>query len=101
MLQEFNAFVMSNGVLFGISVAIISGFVNELVGSFINDIIFPIIDRDGDKNNTSDLKERLRQKTIEINGITFRHGSFIYALIRFSLLVIILVLISYFITRKK
>jgi large-conductance mechanosensitive channel len=98
-LQPFNDFIMKNSVFFGISVAVLSAFVNELVGSFINDIIFPIIDRDGNDDDESDLKQKLRHKTLTVNKITFKYGSFIYSLIRFSLLIIILLIVTFFIKR--
>ena len=88
-LSEFTGIVMKNSVMFGITIAVLSSFVNQLVFSFINDIIMPIIDRDGDNNNEPDIN-RIANYTIKMGGITFRIGSFILALIRFSLLIFII-----------
>jgi large conductance mechanosensitive channel len=93
VLKEFNEFVMRNGVMFGISVAILSAFINELVGSFINDIIFPLFESDKDKDTYPDLRTKMYKLTFNLNGKTIRYGSFLYALIRFIILIIIIFII--------
>ncbi len=93
MLSKFTEIIMKNSVLFGISIALLSTFVNELVLSFINDIILPIIDRDGDNNGEPDIN-RIKYLTIKTNGITFRVGSFIVSLIRFIILIFIFAVLT-------
>lgn len=93
VLKQFNDFVMQNGVMFGISVAILSAFINELLGSFINDIIFPLFESDKDKDTYPDLRTKLYNHTFKLNGKTIRYGSFLYSLIRFIILIIIIFLI--------
>jgi large-conductance mechanosensitive channel len=89
ILSEITDLIMKNSVFLGITIAVIASFVNQLVFSFINDIIMPIIDRDGDNNNEPDIN-RIANYTIKTGGITFRIGSFIVALIRFALLIFII-----------
>ena len=89
MIAQITDIIMKNSVMFGITIAVLSSFVNQLVFSFINDIIMPIIDRDGDNNNEPDIN-RIANYTIKTGGITFRIGSFIIALIRFALLIFII-----------
>jgi large-conductance mechanosensitive channel len=89
LLTEITDLIMKNSVFLGITIAVIASFVNQLVFSFINDIIMPIIDRDGDNNNEPDIN-RIANYTIKAGGITFRIGSFILALIRFTLLIFII-----------
>jgi large-conductance mechanosensitive channel len=92
VLKEFNEFVMRNGVMFGISVAILSAFINELVGSFINDIIFPLFESDDD-DTSPDLRTKMYKLTFNLNGKKVRYGSFLYALIRFIILIMIIFII--------
>ena len=88
VLENFTKIIMSNSVLFGISIAVLSTFVNELVFSLINDIILPIIDRDGNNDNDPDIN-KIKNITIKTNGITFKIGAFIVSLIRFIILIFI------------
>jgi large-conductance mechanosensitive channel len=92
-LSEFTDIIMKNSVLFGITIAVLSTFVNQLVFSFINDIIMPIIDRDGNDDNKPDIN-KISDYTIKTNGITFKIGAFIVALIRFILLLFIIFILS-------
>ena len=87
VLKQFNEFVMRNGVMFGISVAILSAFINELVGSFINDIVFPLFETTEDKDKYPDLRSKMYNLTFNLNGKTIRYGSFLYSLIRFMILI--------------
>ena len=93
VLENFTKLIMSNSVLFGISIAVLSTFVNELVFSLINDIILPIIDRDGNNDNDPDIN-KIKNITVKTNGITFKIGAFIVSLIRFIILLVILFIIS-------
>ena len=93
VLDNFTKIIMSNSVLFGISIAVLSTFVNELVFSLINDIILPIIDRDGNNDNDPDIN-KIKNLTVKTNGITFKIGAFIVSLIRFIILIFILFIIS-------
>ena len=89
IFSEIKELIMKNSVFLGITIAVIASFVNQLVISFINDIIMPIIDRDGDNNNQPDIN-KIANYTIKTWGITFRIGAFIIALIRFILLIFII-----------
>jgi len=93
VLKQFNEFVMRNGVMFGISVAILSAFINELVGSFINDIIFPLFESDKDKDTYPDLRTKMYNLTFDLNGKKIRYGSFLYSLIRFIILILIIFIV--------
>jgi large-conductance mechanosensitive channel len=89
MITEITQIIMKNSVMFGITIAVLSTFVNQLVLSFINDIIMPVIDRDGNDDNQPDIN-KIADYKIKAGGITFRIGAFILALIRFILLLFIL-----------
>ncbi len=89
IIAQITDFIMKNSVMFGITIAVLSSFVNQLVFSFINDIIMPVIDRDGNNDNQPDIN-KIADYTVKTNGITFKIGAFIVALIRFILLVFII-----------
>ncbi len=99
-LSELQQLVMKNSVLFGISIAVISTFVNQLVLSFINDIVLPIIDRDGNNDEKPDI-EKIADYKIKTNGITFKMGAFIVALIRFIILMFIIFILSIVLVKMK
>jgi large-conductance mechanosensitive channel len=99
-LSEFTEIVMKNSVMFGITIAVLSTFVNQLVFSFINDIIMPVIDRDGNNDNMPDIN-RISNYTIKTNGITFKIGAFIVALIRFILLLFIIFILCMVLIKIK
>ncbi len=100
ILSEFTELIMKNSVLFGITIAVTSTFVNQLVLSFINDIIMPIIDRDGNNDNEPDIN-RIANYTITTNGIKFKMGAFIIALIRFIILLFIIFILSIILIKIK
>ena len=94
---------LKNTILFAISIAVLSTFINELVFSFINDIVLPILDRDSNDDNEPDIN-KIKTMTVKTSGITFRVGSFIISLIRFIVLIFILFIIALIIlhsTKKK
>ncbi len=93
MIKEFTDILMKNSVLFAITIAVMSAFINQLLFSFINDIIVPIIDRDGNNDDEPDIN-KLNNFTLKIAGITFKVGAFILALIRFIVLIFILFIIG-------
>lgn len=100
LLSELQQLLMKNSVLFGISIAVISTFVNQLVLSFMNDIIIPIIDRDGNNYQKPDI-DKIGNYTIKTNGITFKVGAFIVALIRFVILIFIIFILSLVLVKMK
>ncbi len=96
---EIKDMITKNTALLGITIAVVATFVNQLVISFINDIIMPIIDRDGNNDNEPDINKIANYK-IKVTGMTFKIGAFILALIRFILvlffiLIVCLILLKY------
>lgn len=100
IFKEFTELVMKNSVLFGISVAVLSTFINQLLFSFMNDIILPIIDRDGDDDKEPDIN-KITNYTVKYKGITFKVGSFIVNIIRFVIIIVILFLIAGVLIKMK
>ena len=77
MLKEFRDFLM-RGNLLELAVAFVMGLAfAALVGSFVDDLIMPIVAMIFGKPDFSDL-------TFTINDAVFRYGAFITALITFA-----------------
>jgi large-conductance mechanosensitive channel len=100
VLSEIKDLIMKNSAILGITIAVVATFVNQLVFSFINDIIMPIIDRDGNNDNEPDIN-KIANYVIKINGITFKIGAFILALIRFVLVLFFIFVICYILIKYK
>jgi large-conductance mechanosensitive channel len=100
MIAEITDIIMKNSVMFGITIAVLSSFVNQLVFSFINDIIMPVIDRDGNNDNQPDIN-KIADYKVKTGGITFKVGAFILSLIRFILLLFILFILCIVIIKIK
>jgi len=100
IFSEFTELIMKNTVFLGITIAVMASFVNQLVFSFINDIIMPVIDRDGNNDNQPDIN-KIADYQVKTGGITFRVGAFILALIRFVILIFILFIICVVIVKLK
>lgn len=103
VFSQITDLFLKNTILFAISIAVLSTFINELVFSFINDIVLPILDRDSNDDNEPDIN-KIRHMTVKTSGITFKVGSFIISLIRFIVLIFILFVIALIIlhtTKKK
>ena len=96
-LENFKNYFSESRLTAAILVTVLSNFVTDLVISFINDIVLPITDRDGDDNQEPDIN-KLKNITKKTNGITFRIGSFLISLIRF---VVVMILLFSFVTLVK
>lgn len=100
VFKNLSDLIMTNSVTFGISVAIISASVNQLLFSFINDMILPIFDTDASSENDPNIN-KLNELVIPLYNVKFKVGSFIIAIIRFIMLIIILLIVSLIVIKKK
>ena len=76
-----------------IIITVIATYITEFMGSFTNDIIMPIINRDADNDNKPDIIE-LQEYKYKVNGITFKVGSFCSSLIKVVVAVVVLFILS-------
>ncbi len=100
VFNDIKNMVTTNTALLGITIAVMAAFINQLVFSFINDIIIPIIDRDGDNDNEPDIN-KLSNYKFKVNGITFKTGAFLLALIRFILVLFFIFIVCLIILKYK
>jgi large-conductance mechanosensitive channel len=80
--------------ILGVAIAaVLSDRINELTSEFVNLIIMPIINRDGDGDGVHDSK-KLEDKTMTVFGIQFRIGKFVMSVIKFVVITYIIFIAS-------
>ena len=94
IIKDFLVFVRNNNIMSTIIATVLSTYITEFTTSFTDDIILPIIYRDGDKNGKADI-DKLKELKLKVSGITFKIGKFILICIK-----LIIVLISIFFISK-
>lgn len=91
--KEFLLFFKNNNLISTIIATIVSTYVTELTQSFADDIIIPIINRDGNEDGEADIKT-LETFKITIFGIKFKVGKFIITLIKVIFIFFIVFIIN-------
>ena len=79
--SDFTQLYHDKHIVNTIIITIISNFFLEFATSFNQNIIDPIINRDGDNNNIPDIK-KLQNWELKILGIKFKLGLFLSSLIK-------------------
>jgi len=95
---RFIKFLQDNNVVSVIIAAILSDRINEMTNTFFDDIILPIINRDSDGDNISDIK-KFEDYSVSVLGAKLNVGKVILAIFKF-LIVAYILFISYNITNK-
>ncbi len=85
--------------IMGVAIAaVLSDRINEITSEFVNLIIMPVINRDGDSDGVSDSK-KLEDRTLTVFGIQFRIGKFIMVIIKFIVITYIIFMASIMINK--
>jgi len=100
IFEEFSNFLKNNNIMATIIATVMSTYVTELTTSFADDIVLPIIYRDGDNDGKSDIKV-IEKYTFKTNGITFRIGKFYVIFLKVFVVFIILFIIKKFLIGKN
>lgn len=95
LYNEFILFLKNNSILTTIIATVMSTQINELTNSIADDIILPVIYRDGDKDGKADIK-KLENYKLLLYGINFKVGKFCVVLIKVTVIFFILFLIKKF-----
>jgi len=90
---HFMKFLKDNNILATAIAAILSDRINEITTTFVDYMIMPIINRDGDKDGEKDIK-KLEDATFSVYGMEFHVGKVIMALIKFVIITYIIFLIA-------
>lgn len=96
---HFMDFLSANNVMATAIAAVMSDRINDVADSFVDNILMPIIDRDGNGDGKSDI-QCLSDKVIIIAGIKFKVGKLIISLMKFIIITYIIFLISRIIHHK-
>lgn len=89
MFQKIKEYFSKKNILIGVLITVVSTFVTELSVSFINNLILPIFDRDGDDDKDPDINH-LKKYNLKFNGVTFKVGTFMISLIKFIIVFLII-----------
>lgn len=92
-LSDFFVFLKNNNIYSIALATVISRYIYILSMGFIDHLIMPIINRDGNKDGIKDIKQ-LQDYILTIFGIHFELGAFIVLVIKFILIICIMYLLS-------
>lgn len=93
IIDEFILFLKNNNVMATLIATVLSTYVTELTTSFADDIILPIIYRDGDGDGKADIKS-LKKLKFNFYGITFKVGNFVTIFLKVTVVFIVLFLVK-------
>jgi large conductance mechanosensitive channel len=82
---HFVNFLKHNKVFPMAIASILSDRINDLANTFVNYIIMPVINRDGDKDGERDIKQ-LEYRYITLFGIKFMIGKLFVAMLKFMII---------------
>lgn len=94
LFTEFFSFLKNNNIFPTFVATIFSTYISELVISFTDNLIMPILNRDGDKDGKPDIK-KIEDYKLNIFKINFQIGK----LIIIGIKVFIIFLIVFFMSR--
>jgi len=83
--MKFLKFLNNNNVFSAIVVAILSERVNEITNTLTDNLLLPIINRDGDNDGVADI-QKFENKKITLYNMEFGIGKIITALIKFFII---------------
>ena len=90
---DFRRFLTENKVIVTAVSFTIATYINELVKSFYDNLIFSFFNKDSDNDNKGDLNHIFKYEYV-INGIPFKIGAFLMSIIKFVLAIILAFYIS-------
>ena len=90
---RFIKFLKENNIISTAIAAVLSDRINEMTNSFINNLIMPILNRDGDNDGEKDI-QKLEDKIIYVKGIKFEIGRFVLAVIKFILITYVIFILT-------
>ena len=91
---DFRRFLVENKVIVTAVSFTIATYINELVKSFYDNLIFSFFNKDADNDNKKDLNYIFKYEIV-INGVPFKIGAFLMSIIKF----ILAILLAFFISR--
>ena len=95
-ITEFKKFIIDNRVKENIITTVLSFKAQDLIESIITNIILPVVERDADNDGQADIK-KLETFKYNIWGITFNIGTFLIALLRYCIIIVLIFLFQLYI----
>jgi len=92
-INEFYTFLKDNQIMATAIATIFSKIISDLSYSFIDNMLLPIINIDLDNDGKSDI-DNFKNKIININGIHLKFGLFSIEIIKFTIILFILFILS-------
>ena len=99
-IDNFVKFLEDNHIFATVIATVISTYITALSRSLSEDLLLPIIYRDGDGDGEEDIK-KYQNFVIEIFKIKFRIGNFLIELFKFIIMTFLIYLITNGNTSKK
>tara|TARA_A100001015_G_C14815874_1_gene642682 strand:+ start:406 stop:705 length:300 start_codon:yes stop_codon:yes gene_type:complete len=90
-INDFLSFLKNNNILSTIIATVMSTYITQLTTSFADDIVMPIIYRDGDGDGKADIKS-LENTVMKVNGIKIKIGKFLVVLLKVTIIFVTLYL---------
>tara|TARA_B110000208_G_C11757224_1_gene425601 strand:+ start:1360 stop:1662 length:303 start_codon:yes stop_codon:yes gene_type:complete len=87
-MNNFKLFLKKNNLVQTLISYVIATKVGEVFNSLIDDIIMPIINRDGDNDGIAD-SDKFKNLKLKILSIDFKIGNFIFIFLKFIFLIFI------------
>jgi|TARA_B100000524_G_scaffold348370_1_gene252690 large-conductance mechanosensitive channel len=95
LYNEFILFLKNNSILTTIIATVMSTQINDLTNSIADDLILPVIYRDGDNDGKADIKKLENYKLI-LYGTKLKVGKFCVVLIKVTVIFLVLFFIKKF-----
>ncbi len=99
-INDFLSFLKNNNILSTIIATVMSTYITQLTTSFADDIVMPIIYRDGDGDGKADIKS-LENTVMKVNGINIKIGKFLVVLLKVTIIFVTLFLCKKYLFSKN
>ena len=90
---RFIKFLKEHNILATAIAAVLSDRINELTNTFVDYLVMPIINRDGDGDGTRDIK-KLEDIEFMLLGVKFRIGKVFMSIVKFIIITYIVFIIA-------
>jgi len=91
IINDFLAFLKNNQILSTIIATVMSTYITQLATSFADDIVMPIIYRDGNGDGKADIGS-LENTVMDVSGIKIKVGKFLIVLLKVTIIFVSLFL---------
>lgn len=99
-INDFLSFLKNNNILSTIIATVMSTYITQLTTSFADDIVMPIIYRDGDEDGKADIKS-LENTIMKVNGVKIKIGKFLVVLLKVTIIFVTLYLFKKYMFSKN